>query len=141
MQIKEEPLYNSFEKTTGDEPVDESNLICHPLEIKGNPDRKVVGGCHKFDELASSAYKKEINNRLKLARNLVGEIIDQMESDYNWKTIHNKTGQAITQLKHVTKLLARYHLEICILKKQRETRTPFVDQDIEEIIKTYRYLN
>ena len=39
-------IYNSFEKTTGGKPVDESNLICHPLEIKGNPDRKVVGGCH-----------------------------------------------------------------------------------------------
>ena len=88
-----------------------------------------------------AVYKLEIRNRLRLTQKLVGEIVRLMESDYGWDTIHKKTGLAIVQLESVIKLLARYHLEICILKKHKEVRLPFCQEDIEEIVKTYRYLN
>ena len=88
-----------------------------------------------------AVYKLEIRNRLRLTQKLVGEIVRLMESDYGWDTIHKKTGLAIVQLESVIKLLARYHLEICILKKHKEARLPFNHEEIEEIVKTYRYLN
>ena len=88
-----------------------------------------------------AVYKMEIKNRLRLTQRLVGEIIHLTESDYGWETVHKKSGLAIAQLESVIKLLARYHLEICILKKHKEARLPFNHEEIEEIVKTYRYLN
>ncbi len=86
-------------------------------------------------------YRAEIIKRLGLAKSQVERIIFTVESGSDWKEVHEQTDRAIFQLRKATKLLAQYHLEVCIIGKHRETNIPIEHEDINEIMKTYRYLN
>ncbi len=86
-------------------------------------------------------YQAEIRKRLGLAKSQVERIIFTVESGSDWKDIHEQTDKAIFQLRKATKLLAQYHMEVCIIGKHRETNIPIAHEDINEIMKTYRYLN
>jgi len=85
--------------------------------------------------------KAEIKKRLGLAQDQVNQVLLAVESDSNWKDIHAQTEMAIMTLRKATKLLARYHLEVCIVGKHRKMNLPITHEDIDEIMKTYRYLN
>lgn len=86
-------------------------------------------------------YKSEIAKRLSTAKSLVEQVVKALESENDWKDIHAKTEMAIMHLRKATKLLAQYHLEICIIEKRRKMNMQIGKEDIEEIIKTYKYLN
>lgn len=86
-------------------------------------------------------HKVEITKRLRLTKSQIERIILAVELESNWKAIHEQTETAIFQLRKATKLLAQYHLETCIVGKHHNMNTPIVQEDIEEIIKTYMYLN
>ena len=86
-------------------------------------------------------YQAEIRKRLGLAKSQVERIIFAVESGSDWKDILEQTDKAIFQLRKATKLLAQYHMEVCIIGKHRETNIPIAHEDINEIMKTYRYLN
>ena len=87
------------------------------------------------------AYKAKITKRLILARNRIEQILLAVESDSNWSEIHTQIEMAVKQLRNTTKLLALYHLEVCVIGKYRKKNIPMVQKNIDEIIKTYRYLN
>jgi DNA-binding FrmR family transcriptional regulator len=86
-------------------------------------------------------YRVEIIKRLSMAKKHVENVLLEVESDNDWKDIHTQTETAVMQLRKVSKLLAQYHLAICIVGKHRNMNAPIVREDVEEIIKTYRYLN
>ena len=86
-------------------------------------------------------YKTEIMKRLRLAKNIVEQILFAVESENDWKDIHTKTEMAIMQLSGANRLLAQYHLEICVIRKRKKMKATLTQKDINEIIKTYRYLD
>lgn len=87
------------------------------------------------------AYKAEITKRLDLVKSLVEQIIFAVESENDWKDVHSKTEKAIAHLTMAIKLIAKYHIEICVVEKLQRNNEPILPKDIEEIIKTYRYLS
>lgn len=87
------------------------------------------------------AYKEKIIQRLTLAKSQIEQILLSVESDNDWNDINPHIEIAIIQLKNATKLLAQYHLKICTIGKYRKKNIPTTHEDIEEIMKTYRYLN
>ena len=86
-------------------------------------------------------YKAEIKDKLVSTQNQVEKIITQLNSNCDWKDIHNQVIIAIYELRNATKLLVKYHLEVCVGKKLQRLHFPIVYEDFKEIIKTYRYLN
>jgi hypothetical protein len=87
-----------------------------------------------------SRYKDEINNKLTVAKTIIEEMIDLVETNESWKTLHLKTEDAIGQLKRATKLLAEHHVAVCIFDKHKHRNTRFEETQTKEIIKTYGYL-
>lgn len=85
--------------------------------------------------------KVEIIKTLGHAKNLVSCVILAIEANKSWKDVHQDIAQAVLEVRAATLLLARYHLETCILRKYQGVNMPIVREDIDEIIKTYRYLN
>lgn len=78
---------------------------------------------------------------LKRAKNHIEQVITMVENNREWTSVHQQIELAILQLRQATKQIARYHIDVCILGKRKDFKNPLVDEDIVEIIKTYRYLN
>ncbi len=85
--------------------------------------------------------KTEIKNRLRLAQDLVRQVIIATELNCDWKDIHAIINKANIQLRLATNLLAYNHLDVCVAGKRKKRNTPIAYEDIEQIMKTYRYLN
>lgn len=86
--------------------------------------------------------KQEVLRKLRLAKDIIGKIIDQMENGLNWEVSHAQLIVAITQLRSVTRQLAVHHLVVCIanrLKKQQNQQES--QTNINEFIKTFNYIH
>ncbi len=78
---------------------------------------------------------------LALVKVQIGKIILQIESNHPRKDVHMQIAVAFQRLKTITRLLAKYHLEVCIVEKHQRLNLPIIHENIDEIIKTYRYLS
>ncbi len=85
-------------------------------------------------------YKAEIHIKLIKARDVIEDLIGLVEANESWKHIHTQTEYAVNQLQQSTKLLARYHLKVCIPKKRKHRRGRLSENDMREIIKTFNYM-
>ena len=86
--------------------------------------------------------KQEVLRRLRLVKDIVSKLIDQMEAGINWELAHTQLIVAITQLKSVTRQLAVHHLVVCIANRLRKQQNQHESQtNISEFIKTFNYIN
>lgn len=83
----------------------------------------------------------QIIAKFELAKKQITKVITILESDGDWEEMHKRIGMAVRELGQATRLLAIYHLEVCILERHQKLNLPFVNEDVEEITKTYKYLN
>ena len=86
-------------------------------------------------------YKAEIIGKFQQAKKNVVGVISKLESDSNWQAVHKQIGVAIQELRQATTLLVRRHIEVCIVEHKRKHNLPVVHEDIEEVVRLYKYLD
>lgn len=86
-------------------------------------------------------YKAEIIGKFQRAKKHVVGVISKLELGCDWQSVHKQINIAIQELRQATTLLVRRHIEVCIIEHKRQLNLPIVHEDIEEIVKTYKYLD
>lgn len=77
--------------------------------------------------------KPQIKRNLNLAKEQLDAAILEFELRFNWQNTHKFLVRAIQELEDTKSLIARYHLKNCV--------KTITQENIEEIVKTYKYLN
>lgn len=86
--------------------------------------------------------KQELIRRLRLVKDIVSKLIDQMEAGIDWELAHPQFVVAVAQLKSVNRQLAIHHLVVCIANRIRKQQNSVESQNnINEYIKTFNYIN
>ena len=86
-------------------------------------------------------YKAEIQENLLSAKSQIDQLLLDVEVNASWQVFHQHTQKAVDQLNDVVRLLAEQHITICVLSKYKQADAHFLPEDVNEIIKTYRYLD
>ena len=86
-------------------------------------------------------YKVEIQESLLSAKAQIDQLLLDVEANADWQAFHQHTQTAVTHLGCAIRLLAEQHVTICVLSKYKQVDVDFMPEDIDEIIKTFRYLN
>lgn len=85
-------------------------------------------------------YSSEIKESLNLAKLHIDKLILEVESNADWLILHQHIKVVIMFLRNAIKLLAERHVDICVLNKYKKNRLKLQTNDINEVIKAYRYL-
>lgn len=86
-------------------------------------------------------YKAEIIGKFERAKKNVVGVISKLESDCSWQSVHKQIGVAIHELRQATTLLVRRHIEVCVVEHKRKHNLPVIHEDIEEVVRLYKYLD
>lgn len=86
-------------------------------------------------------YKAEILQSLLSAKAQINQLLSDVETNTSWQVFHQHTQTVVNHSKNVIRLLAEQHITICVLGKYKQTGFNLLPGDIDEIMKTYRYLN
>ena len=86
-------------------------------------------------------YKAEIQENLLSANDQIEQLLSDVKANVDWQMFYKHTQKAVSHLNDAIRLLAEQHVTICVLSKYRHPDVNFLPEDIDEITKTYRYLN
>ena len=93
--------------------------------------------CQRVDNVR----KQEIIIKLKSIRKQIIGIISKYQTNDNWQSLSSDMEVVISKLNLTSRKVRNYHLEVCILKRRKKLLLPYFSRRIDEIVKTYKYLN
>ena len=85
-------------------------------------------------------YKVEALRKLSSVKRRAAKINSQLESNYDWKAVHEQIEKAIFELQITINLIVKNHVENCVFSRYKKEHSPIDQKGIEEVVKAYRYL-
>ena len=85
--------------------------------------------------------KEEIISKFERAQKNVTGVISKLEADCSWQSVHKQISTAIYELRQATTLLVRRRIENCVIEHKRKHNLPIVQQEVNEVVSLYRYLD